>query len=460
MRGTDQSTKAVRVLVPALMAVAFGIRYFAATTAPMPWEEVGLVHRADAICLTPGSANLPLHGWGRHLAGQLYIAKLGTLILGHNILGFRTMSVVLGTATCWIIFALVRRAWGPWPAVLALSLMCFNGYHIGVSRFALEWSYLFFSALAIYLFWRALQENRPWFLVAAGAVLGVGALVSEHTLVLFPAFAIYLALSAQNRRWLRRWPPYVGVLVAVAICLPVAYICLTDPDLRSQLSEDYTDRAHRLGGLGLSWGPLSLYIAPLYYKLSNRVSEYPVMSLVSGLLLLAAVAWAHVTRRDECTRLLLVIFWVFFGIFSVFLSARPEFRWTATSLFAAAPLCGAMLWALWRRRLVYAIVVCLALAYIAWFGFWVADRSYNAYYARLVPPRQELIAQPQAVHGLLTAAALYYDFPSLVGSPFFPARYRRYYLDHYLLVADLAGKGWMNPALMRPTLERAARIAP
>jgi 4-amino-4-deoxy-L-arabinose transferase-like glycosyltransferase len=442
------------------MVVAFGLRYFAATTVPMPWEEARLVHEADAISLSPGALKLPVHTMGRHLAGQLYVAKLGTLLLGHNIAGFRFMSVVLGTASCWIVFALARRMWGAWPATLALLLMCFNGFHIGVSRFAIERTYLFFSALAIYLFWRAVQEDRPRYMVMAGGVLGVGALVSEHTLLLLPAFGLYLALSGPHRPWLRRPAPYIGVLVAVAVCAPFVYLYLTDPDLRTQLGSDYADHARRLGTLGLSYGPLTLYVPPLYYKLSGRVSEYPVMSLAGGLLLLGAVVWAHLVRRDACTTLLLVVFWVFLGVFSLFTSDRPEFKWTATSLFAAVPLGGAMLWALWRRWPAYGIAACLPLLYIGWFGCWVANRSYNAYYSPVVPPAAEHISGPQFFHGVVTGAAGCYDFPSLVGSPMFPARYRRYYLHHYVFVALLAHEGALSPALMRPALERAARIDP
>jgi hypothetical protein len=444
-----------------LMLVCFALRYFATTTAPMPGDEAWIVHQADEISFAPGGSHLPYHTLGHHLGGQLYLAKLGTLLLGHNIVGFRFMSVVLGTASCWVLFALVRRVWGFWPAAMSLFLLTFNGFHIGVSRSAIERTYLFFSVLAIYLFWRAVQERRPWFMIAAGAVIGAGAIVSEHTFLLLPAFAVYLALSKAHRPWLARWHPYAGVLVAVAVCLPLVCLSLRSAGGEpSTLHEDYADRVERLGRLGLSWGPAALYIAPLFYKLSGRVSVYPVMSLVSGALLLTAVLHAHFGRRGEFTTLLLVIFWLFVGGFSLFTSLRPEFKWAATSVFAAVPLAGRLLWELWTRRVIYGVFSCLPLAYIAGFAFWVANISDNCYYSVPVPPLPAQIAWAQRMQGAFTGAALHHDFPSLMDSPFFPARYRKYYFEQYLLVADLAHKEVMNPILMQPVLERAADIDP
>ncbi|MGD8238842.1 MAG: glycosyltransferase family 39 protein [Armatimonadota bacterium] len=449
-----------RLVVPALMLICFGLRYYATTTVPMPWEEAGTVSEARRISLAPGATYLPYHG-ARHLGGQYYLAKLGSLLLGHNIVGFRFMSVVLGTASCWVLFALVRRVWGMWPAAFSLFLLTFNGFHIGVSRFAIERTYLFFSVLAIYLFWRAVREDRPWFMIAAGAVVGAGAIVAKHTFVLFPAFAIYLALHKRDRRWLARWQPYVGVLVAVAICLPLVCLSLSNAGGQpSALQQDFADHADRLGHFALGWGPLALYIAPLYYKLSARISMYPVMSLASGVLLLGAVVHGHFAARERFTKLLLVIFWVFFAGFSIFVSDRPEFKWTATSLFAAVPLAGRMLWGVWTQRTVYGIASCLPLLYIAGFAVWMVNMSHNTYYSPLIPPRPQQMHRAQATHGALTGAALYYDFPSLVGSPFFPARYRTYYLQRYLMVARLVDEGVMNPVLKRPVLAQAARIDP
>ncbi|MFQ5810477.1 MAG: ArnT family glycosyltransferase, partial [Armatimonadota bacterium] len=272
----EPAPRMARFLVPALMVVCFGMRFFASTTVPMTYDEAMIVTASARISLQPGAVNLPMDGYG-HPAGELYLARLGTVLLGHNLAGFRFVSVVLGAATCWIMFALVRRVWGFWPAALTLFLLCFNGFHIGVSRFAVEYTYLFFVALAIYLFWRAVHEERPGLLVAAGATVGVGAFTSEHTFLLLPVFAAYLLLDREKRTWYRRWQTYAGVALAILIYSPDVYWTLTHPGdlaLADGASEfDVGDQISRLRPGRLSAAPLALYIPPLYYKLSERLSE-------------------------------------------------------------------------------------------------------------------------------------------------------------------------------------------
>jgi len=460
MRLAGVSGKAIRMAVPAILVVGFALRYYATTTVPLTWHECHVVGGAERISLKPGAVNLLYHGGSRHPPGQMYLARLGTCLLGFNIAGLRFMSVVLGTAACWIIFALVRRAWGIYPAVLSLVLLTFNGYHIGVSSDAAERTYLFFTALAMYLFWRGLEEDRPWLVIAAGAITGVGGWVSENSYFLLPVLAVYVALSGKHRWWLKRWQTYAGVLLAAALFVPYLYWNIRTPSEIGTLAEDYSFYRERIGHLGLSHAALALYIAPLYNRFSGWISVEPVMSLVSGGILLAAVLYATFRWRDEFSKMLLVIFWVFFLVFSLLTSEGAEFRWAAPSLFAAVPLAGRALYELVTRSRICAVLAPLPLAYVVGFAIWTANVSVNCYYSPLIPPTPVQVGGVQLIQGLLTGAAVHIDFPPLVGSPIFPARYRTYYLDQYLWVAELADTGWMNPVLMGPAVARAARIDP
>ena len=454
------SRNVLKTIVPALLVIGFALRYYATTTTPLTWHECHIVGGAERISLRPGAVNLPHAGGSRHPPGQLYLARLGTLLLGFNIVGVRFMSVVLGTATCWIIFALVRRAWGAYPAVWSLGLLTFNGYHIGVSSDSTERNYLFFAALTIYVFWRALDEDRPWLLVAAGAVMGVGGWVAENTYFVLPPLALYVALSRRHRHWLKRRHTYAGVLLAVALFLPYIYLNLKMPSAQATLGDDYAFYQERIGRLGLSPAALALYISPLYYKLSKWISVEPVMSLVSGAILLSAIAYATVRSRDELSKMLLVIFWTFFIVFSLLASDRAEFRWAAPSLFAAVPLAGRAIHQLLTRSRICVLLAPLPLAYMVGFAMWTANVSANCYYSPIVRPGPVQLEALHLMQGLLTGAALQFDFPRLLGSPFFPARYRDYYLEQSLRVAMLADRGWIHPGLMGPSLERAALIDP
>lgn len=449
------------------MVICFALRYFASTTAPMPYDEAMLVKATEEISLRPGAVNLPLHGYNHPLA-QLYFAKLGTLLLGHNLVGFRFMSVVLGAAGCWLIFALVRRAWGVWPAVFSLALLCFNGFHIGVSRFALERTYLFFVALALYLFWRAVHEERPGLFLAAGAAIGVGALTSEHSLFLLPIFAIYLALDGEKRKWYGRWQTYAAVVLAFAIFTPEIYWMLTNPGEpgfgQGATQLDTGDQMTRLRPGHLSAAPLALYIPPLYYKFSERLSVYPVMSLAGGLMLLAGVLHATATRQNSLSKLLLVLFWLIFAGFTFTAGPLGEFKWVAMTLFAAAPLAGRMLYRLFERQALYGVLGCISLLYIAAFGIWVANHSINCYYSPLWPPSDAQVSTCRAKQDLYVIVREECDFPSLMGSPLFPARYRSYYVNRYLLAISLLYNDDLpdeDPAEKLPRmLDAVLRIAP
>jgi len=457
----DATTKMIaRILIPVLMLICLGLRYYATTTTPLTWHECQVVGGAEEISLKRGAVHLQQHGAARHPPGELYLARLGTVLVGRNIVGFRLMSVVLGTATCWIMFALVRRAWGVYPAVFSLVLLTFNGYHIGVSSDANERTYLFFTALAVYVFWRGLSEDRPWLVVGAGAIVGIGGWVAENSYFLLPPLAVYVALSPQRRHWLKRWHTYAGVLLAAALFVPYLYWNIRAPADVSTLSDDYAFYRQRISGLGLSHASLALYFAPLYHKLSGRISLEPVMSLVSGGILLVAVLHATIRKRDELSKMLLVTFWSFFVVFSLLASERPEFRWAAPSLFAAVPLAGRALYELVTRSRICAMLAPLPLVYIVGFAIGTANAPLNSYYSPVAPPTPVQVGAGEMMHGLLTGAALHIDFPRVVGSPVFPARYRTYYLSQYLRVAELADTGWMNPALMGPALAQAARIDP
>ena len=452
--------KAIRAAVPLLLVVGFALRYYATTTVPLTWHECRVTGGAGLISLKPGAISLQQHGASRHPPGELYLARLGTGLLGFNIAGLRFASVVLGTATCWIVFALVRRAWGTYPAVFSLVLLTFNGYHIGVSSDATERTYLFFTAAALYAFWRALEEDRPWLVIAAGAVVGVGGWVAENSYFLLPPLAIYVALSRQQRHWLRRWHTYAGVLVAVALFVPYVWLNTRTPAQASTLAADYAFYRERIGHLGISHAALALYIAPLYYELSGWISVEPVMSLVSGGILLAGALHATFRKRDELSKMLLVIFWAFFVCFSLFASDRAEFRWAAPSLFAAVPLAGRAVYELVKRSRICAALAPLPLAYVVGFAVWTANMSDNVYYSWLIPPTPVQIAAARLMQGLYTGAAVPFDFSRVAGSPLFRARYADYYVTYYLKVADLADRGWMRASLMGPALARAARIDP
>jgi hypothetical protein len=157
---------------------------------------------------------------------------------------------------------------------------------------------------------------------------------------------------------------------------------------------------------------------------------------------------------------LLVLFWGFFGLFSVFATGEPEFKWAATSLVAAAALSGRLLWALWRRRTLYGALTCLPLAYIAACGIWVANASHNCYYDPLISPARSEILRHRQAQMMYVVLRPDYDFAAVASGPLPRLRYTRYYLGCYTAAAAAASEGKLAPELFELLVQRAAAIDP
>jgi len=256
------------------------------------------------------------------------------------------------------------------------------------------------------------------------------------------------------------------VALAFLIFTPEIHWMLTnpgDPFIQGATELDTGDQLGRLRPGRLSAAPLALYIAPLYYKLSNRLSVYPVMSIVSGVMLLAGVLHATLAKKDAFSKLLLTLFWLIFGGFTLTAGGRGEFKWVAMTLFAAAPMAGQMLYRLFERRALYGVLGCIPLAYIAGFGLSVANSSINCYYTPLAPPADKQLTDRRTMQDLYVIVREDWDLPSLVGSPFFSARYRDFYLGRYISAIELLYNDELpneEPEKLARMLEAALRIAP
>ena len=137
------------------------------------------------------------------------------------------MHVLLSIATILLIYALTRQWVGPVAARWAAALLAFNEYYLAVSsRATAHVPYLFFVAAALLVFSRFLSTQRPAFLYAAAAALGLAFYCKEHAVLLLPFFFIAL-LRSGGWKPLRSPHPYLAALVFAAIVGPDIYWNLT-----------------------------------------------------------------------------------------------------------------------------------------------------------------------------------------------------------------------------------------
>ena len=169
--------------------------------------------------------------WSRHLALSYYDhpPMVAYIIFLFTHLGATTEFFVrLGS----VIFAL----WGT-ILVYCLTLDMFKSektafyatllfnfvplYALGAIIIAPDVPMVFFWLLTLYLFWKALNQEKSVFWYFSGVTLGLG-LLSKYPMVLLPpSLFLFLLFSAKHRRYLFRKEPYVSLLIASIIFSPV-----------------------------------------------------------------------------------------------------------------------------------------------------------------------------------------------------------------------------------------------
>ncbi|HSY82991.1 MAG TPA: glycosyltransferase family 39 protein [Gemmatimonadaceae bacterium] len=302
--------------------------------------------------------------WSRHLAAGYFdhppaiavLIRAGTLIAGDTPFGVRCVAVLVGTLATVAAVALAQRFGGvvaaqraAW-AVLAMPLA-------GAGLVLATPDVPLLAALSIGLLMvdHALSSTRPivWW-IAAGLSLGCG-LESKYTAVLFGA-GIVLALLARKdlREQWRRPGPYVAILVATLVFLPVVFWNAGHDwiSFRFQLQHGLVPKGHSNvfnRELSLLGGQLGL-VSPILFVLI-------VLAVARGL------------RRVTTNRVFVVAaVAAFIAVFFVYSAARRsvEPNWLAPAVLAGTIVWGAerVITTRWERAGLALGIVLVAAIYV------------------------------------------------------------------------------------------------
>ncbi|MHB1131369.1 MAG: glycosyltransferase family 39 protein [Chloroflexota bacterium] len=113
--------------------------------------------------------------------------------LGISEWSLRLPAAIVGTVAIPCTYALVRGVWGRLPALLTALLLALSPWHLYWSqnaRFYILVSLL--TTVAIFLFYRALEEDRTWLLIASLLLFGVAVLTHPTALLSLGAALAYL----------------------------------------------------------------------------------------------------------------------------------------------------------------------------------------------------------------------------------------------------------------------------
>jgi 4-amino-4-deoxy-L-arabinose transferase-like glycosyltransferase len=182
---------------------------------PMQWDEVN--HLNGALYLNSGL-------FSKFISNAFYPPLFDTLTalffkaFGISLLSARLVPVLFSILSLWTVFELAHSMYGGKTALLSAVLLGIMPGFFWLSRMALlETMLLFFVTLALYLFFRWLQNKQDKFLVLAGLTMGLGFLTKYQAIVagvIMIASILFLA-RGQIRRAFSRFTLLVASAVLV-----------------------------------------------------------------------------------------------------------------------------------------------------------------------------------------------------------------------------------------------------
>jgi len=203
-----------------LLGAVFVFRLWFATTLPLSGDEA--YHWEWS--------RHPAFGYYDHPGLTAYLILLFTRLFGRSTeLTVRLPALVMLTGTAVVAYLFARRVAAPryglaaggkagfLAGLLVVAAPLFAVFSVYIST---DPPAIFFNALTLYLFHRALVGGRWPDWLAAGVVLGLAMMSKFLSFLIVPALVAFVLISPADRRWLLRPQPYVAALCALLVFAP------------------------------------------------------------------------------------------------------------------------------------------------------------------------------------------------------------------------------------------------
>lgn len=333
---------------------------------------------ASQISFNPNNLNIPLAFKDIDPHGLLpaYLIKLGFILFGkEGIISGRFIFVLLGVIGILLVYFLVKQGMYKRLTILSIIFLSVEKYYMCHMRYAIsESTCIFFTILAIYIFFKALKENNRLFMILVGLPIGIGFYGKATTTLLFPIFFIYLLWDRQYRFWLRSKQIYIALLLFCGIAAPFVIY-----NLYNNLFTFQYIRA--IAKFGLS--PISLTVLfgeSLSFLIDKSIvihvfdCEYPMMNWLAGIVVLCGVIYSAIqSRNNSLIKLLLIVFSFTFVLFSI-IGNSPEAEadtlfnsqnWPSMMVIPGVILAANMLQVLWNKYRLSRVFIVLFMMYLA-----------------------------------------------------------------------------------------------
>ncbi len=263
----------------------------------------------------------------------------------------KILTIVMGTATVYAVYALGVELYNKKVGLLASALLALSSYHIMFSKtLMLEVPVISFIFFSLYFFWRYYTTKSRFHACLAGLFLGLASITKYVGLLLFPIYILFVLLAGK-RSWLRLdWKSLIRtrfllvIFTAGIVMLPVffaLYFAGIDPfyfNINTRFS--FIDPFHRqfsifdlaIRGLNNYFDLLTDANSPAY----KTLLWYPIFYLSSKVMLLGALFYFTIEfLKGKKNSTFIFIFFVVFNLFVAAFQNRFQYYllWATPALF-------------------------------------------------------------------------------------------------------------------------------
>lgn len=166
--------------------IGFVLRLINVLNAPTGIDASG--HALQAIGFI-SSGKLTI--WSQSTGLWHFLTDLSYKLFGLNDFGARFFVLVFGSLSIIMIFFVTKEMFGRKTGLIAAFLLAVSPFHISETIPEMDAMTLFFVLLGMFIFVRALKQNKKNLFLLAGIAIGTAMLVKLYSILYAPAFVLY-----------------------------------------------------------------------------------------------------------------------------------------------------------------------------------------------------------------------------------------------------------------------------
>ncbi len=151
-----------------------------------------------------------------------WLIALGTSLFGDTVFGVRASLIPLSLLAAWFFYRYGASIGGRTTGVMCvLALVALPFFTVGGVLMTPDAPMIVCWAAALYYFKRGLVDNEPGAFLWLGVAMGIGLLAKYTIALLALGGLVFMLVDRDARAWLWRPQPWLGLLIAVLLFLPV-----------------------------------------------------------------------------------------------------------------------------------------------------------------------------------------------------------------------------------------------